>query len=75
VLRTLGKKAALFVLTLDMLKGVASVIFVAEALAPRITFRRSLKSTDTSSKFLKFVRRSVRMRKISHPGPRSDRQV
>ncbi|KPK98975.1 MAG: hypothetical protein AMJ95_01595 [Omnitrophica WOR_2 bacterium SM23_72] len=37
VLRTLGKKAALFVLTLDMLKGVASVIFVAEALAPRIT--------------------------------------
>ncbi|KPK97315.1 MAG: hypothetical protein AMJ95_09705 [Omnitrophica WOR_2 bacterium SM23_72] len=37
VLRTLGKKSALFVLTLDMLKGVACVIFVAETLVPRIT--------------------------------------
>ncbi|MFH0827041.1 MAG: glycerol-3-phosphate 1-O-acyltransferase PlsY [Candidatus Omnitrophota bacterium] len=37
VLRTFGKKAALFVLTLDMLKGATCVIFVAEALAPRIS--------------------------------------
>ncbi|MFH1458661.1 MAG: glycerol-3-phosphate 1-O-acyltransferase PlsY [Candidatus Omnitrophota bacterium] len=36
VLRVLGKTAALFVLVLDMLKGVACVIFVAEALAGKI---------------------------------------
>lgn len=37
VLRSLGKKAALLVLVLDMLKGASCVIFVAEALSERIT--------------------------------------